>query len=1058
MSVYFSTGIEIDRKMRESLKSREKVIKLFCYHGRLMDWPNPQDYNEAIQYPSICFSDPELQKAQIELSPIGLPRPITGAFASVYKVNGERGTWAVRCFHSDIPELTRRYGSILESLNSIKSGWALRTEFIEQGIKVLGRWYPIVKMEWADGLPLDRYLAKHGTNQAKVGSLAKQLRTILEETRDLGIAHGDLQHGNILLVGDSVRILDYDGVFVPALTGLKSAELGHANYQHPYRSREHFGSYIDNFPAWLISISLMSLAADPELLEVSRDRECLLFAHSDLVSPYESDLFKRLREHPLEEIRDATRTLIRLLNCPVEFIPFLDATREELLQLPEMDPGEQMRLIEEISETDSLRFLERPQALTALEKLSTTKRGAKDQLGFLFKQASSQGAAMLSSMIKQKLNMQENAARGDAAFAAGDMPVAIESYMNAVEQAAEEAANRKNKAKPSGKKGSADGFDLEKFEDHLNLRLGTCHLLNNNAASAVFHFKNVVQKYRGNGTRVESLDAIVGLIMAYCQHGRERDATALINEMCSWKGTTFNAPKFSAHNLSCTLLGYGNGPLAQVAGLKKALRLVASYFEDEEQYDYASSLYTAARVPREVGSESDLELVLRIGHCHLLNKRPDLAIGFFNIIASAESAPEGLHDRAAVAQAVAFKMMNSRQDVVKAMRSRLPEKLYNCFKSELDGPLGNLEEFGEVICAFAAELGEADLMGGLRMATRLAADNFQRLDEKKTIERIVELLNENKFSEANELATESLLSHGDLRKRFTDSAQIFARNLAACGSYQYAFELLKKYNCPNDIVVDVIEGNVLHAIRTATRQIHWNAAEFNNTIAALEALFAETEPSEDFCQFICEAICFSSDRSDEFLFDVRRLADLIAARRSDGPSNAHVLKMRAFALSAESPLAQVLQEKPKLGNVESTLGKQFVKATRAASVSAADTARMRQLEGDVLQVLRTCSQNNWDPEKFAVILEHFADMKRQRCLSNTFCDKVASILLDHFSQSSGLSRWQKQSTGISKANGEKIRAILNSVMDTFATVPNIDPGTLRKIQRSQERFEAIRGE
>ena len=48
-----------------------------------MGWPTPQEYNEAIQNPRSVFADAELQAGQPVLTPLGLPRPITGAFASV---------------------------------------------------------------------------------------------------------------------------------------------------------------------------------------------------------------------------------------------------------------------------------------------------------------------------------------------------------------------------------------------------------------------------------------------------------------------------------------------------------------------------------------------------------------------------------------------------------------------------------------------------------------------------------------------------------------------------------------------------------------------------------------------------------------------------------------------------------------------------------------------------------------------------------------------------------------------------------------------------------------
>lgn len=1021
-----------------------------------MDWPNPQDYNEAIQFPSSCFADPHLRASKVELTAMGLPRPVSGAFTNVYKLVGADGTvQAVRCFHTDIADLTYRYSKILEVLSKLQVDWLINTEFIEQGIKVGGNWYPIVKMDWANGLPLDRYLAKHGNNQAKLNGLVSHLRKILADMKQHGIAHGDLQHGNILVVDDEVKLIDYDGFFVPELKDLSSAELGHANYQHPYRSREHFGPYIDNFPAWLISFSLMAIAADPELLAFSKDRECLLFAHADLLAPYESQLFTKLREHQQPEIQNATRTLIRLLNCPVLSVPSLDATEEELLELPEMDPAEQMRLIDEISQTEPARFVERPPVLSALEKLSTTKRGAKDRFGYFLKSASMKGGAILSSVLQQRLNSHELAAKGDGLFSSGDYTTAAEAYVKALSEAEKDKASQEKMRGPLDyatqlrTRAEQGGLDYDKFHDHLNLRLGTCQLLNNNPAAAVFHFKSVRKKYDDETAHAELLDAIVGLMMAYCQLNRQQDAVALMKETCSFTNyeITGKAPVFSANNLSCTLLSYGNGPLAKAPGLSAALKVVAQFFEKAAQYEQAASIYEAARSVRGgAGSADDLELVLKIGHCQLLNRRPDLALHHFHMISQTASSTDPIHDRSAVAQAVAFKMMNSRQDIVQAMRSRMPEQLYHCLKNELDGPLADLDELSDVIVAFAAELGEANLMGGLRMATRLAADNYKRIDDKKLTETIIDLLNDNKFLEADKLVTEDLLKQASLRRRFNDGAQVFARNLASCQAFDQAFDLLGKYKCETDLIVSSMEGQVIKSIRAATRQIKWNTSDFQEAMVVIEALCVHNVLNEDICKYIAETICACSDRSDEFLLDVRQVADLIAKYHQEGSSNTHVLKLRMFALNAESPMSEPTP-KPKSAD-ESKLGAQFDRATRASNVKA----RSRQMENEVLGLLRTLSSKNWDAEIFNNFLSQVEEMKRQRSLTPEFCQKLSTTMLDHFTESSGMNRWSKQSKTVPEACRDATRTSLNRLMDLFASVKGIDSGTLRKVQKCVERI------
>src|SRR2546430_4647189 len=56
------------------------------------------------------------------------------------------------------------------------------------------------------------------------------------------VAHGDLQHGNILVRGGSIQLVDYDGMWVPALKGRHATEIGHRAYQHPERSEQDYRS------------------------------------------------------------------------------------------------------------------------------------------------------------------------------------------------------------------------------------------------------------------------------------------------------------------------------------------------------------------------------------------------------------------------------------------------------------------------------------------------------------------------------------------------------------------------------------------------------------------------------------------------------------------------------------------------------------------------------------------------------------------------------------------------------------------------------------------------
>ena len=94
-----------------------------------MSWPTPQDYNEAIQNPKLCFDDPELKTGQPKLNTLGLPLPITGGFASVYRMQCGQRDWAVRCFLKEFADQQQRYAAISHHLAASKLPYIVGFDF-----------------------------------------------------------------------------------------------------------------------------------------------------------------------------------------------------------------------------------------------------------------------------------------------------------------------------------------------------------------------------------------------------------------------------------------------------------------------------------------------------------------------------------------------------------------------------------------------------------------------------------------------------------------------------------------------------------------------------------------------------------------------------------------------------------------------------------------------------------------------------------------------------------------------------------------------------------------
>lgn len=288
--------------------------------------PTLTEYQDAIQNPSSCFSDYDLRTAVPEKNKIELPRPYSGSFAVVFQMSKGGNKWAVRCFSTYHHDQELRYDKISQYLKDKQLSCMVGFDFLKQGIKVKGKWYPILKMEWVQGETLNRFIEKNLNNPQEIQSLAQKFLQLVSELRQCNIAHGDLQHGNILVVNGCFRLVDYDGMYVPGLDGMPSNELGHRNYQHPSRNSHDFGPYLDNFSAWSIYIALMALSVDPgfrRLVNVGDDH--LLFRRQDIENPDSSLVIRALKKIKDGNVQSLISVFRTIIYCPdVSQIPPLD--------------------------------------------------------------------------------------------------------------------------------------------------------------------------------------------------------------------------------------------------------------------------------------------------------------------------------------------------------------------------------------------------------------------------------------------------------------------------------------------------------------------------------------------------------------------------------------------------------------------------------------------------------------------------------------------------------------------------------------------------------------
>jgi hypothetical protein len=291
-------------------------------------WPSPSDYQDTIQNPRSAFSDPALRDGSVVRDALGLPKPISGSFATVYQVDHAGRRYAVRCFLRHVPDIAQRYAAISAYLRQASLPYTVEFNFISQGIRLRSQWFPILKMDWLEGERLDVFVARNLNDGTALLELTRRFVELALALRQAGIAHGDLQHGNLLIVNHKLRILDYDGMFVPALGGRASNEVGQPNYQHPIRGARDYGPHLDNFSVWVITLSLLALALEPSLRTgFNPGGESLLLERSDFNNPSTSKTLTALQQSSSPTLRHLT----------LAFIPYLFA--RDLNSIPALEPS-----------------------------------------------------------------------------------------------------------------------------------------------------------------------------------------------------------------------------------------------------------------------------------------------------------------------------------------------------------------------------------------------------------------------------------------------------------------------------------------------------------------------------------------------------------------------------------------------------------------------------------------------------------------------------------------------------------------------------------------------
>jgi serine/threonine protein kinase len=317
-----------------------------------MSWPLASHFSAMLQNPSLAFRDPTLRECRIAKDERNQPRPWSGAFAVVYKAisAADQRPFAVRIFTTESPERRERYHEISAYLKTRKLKCLVDFEYRDESIRSTGdgKWYPLILMDWVEGQTLFKWTrarALEGDGTA-LAEAARRWVALVKEMDDARIAHGDLQHANVMVTGTGeLKLVDYDCMCVPSLVGRRNLEVGVEPYQHPERDAStHLSLDLDHFSALVIYVALRALSLRPSLwvqYVEAPEHDKLLFRKEDFDQPRESPLVRDLLALPDVDARDLVGRLLDLARAPMNAVPPLSELANSYAKIESLLRSEQ---------------------------------------------------------------------------------------------------------------------------------------------------------------------------------------------------------------------------------------------------------------------------------------------------------------------------------------------------------------------------------------------------------------------------------------------------------------------------------------------------------------------------------------------------------------------------------------------------------------------------------------------------------------------------------------------------------------------------------------------
>jgi len=259
--------------------------------------PLISDIKSSVLIPAL-IKDDFIKNGQFVTLPNGEPMMYSGGFTSVFPVivNGEK--WAFRCWHAELGNMKRRMELLAKELKRHPLPYFCDFAYEDEGLVVNGKIYPTTRMKWIEGENIKDYICSHSSKH-DLEKLASNFLSMCRALHAVHYAHGDLQHGNIMVdTSGNLFLIDYDSMYTHVMQDCSDVISGLKDYQHPKRKDNSRASEkLDYFSELIIYISILAIAENPTLIQKYKveDADRLLFSASDFENLKQSEIYRDLQ-------------------------------------------------------------------------------------------------------------------------------------------------------------------------------------------------------------------------------------------------------------------------------------------------------------------------------------------------------------------------------------------------------------------------------------------------------------------------------------------------------------------------------------------------------------------------------------------------------------------------------------------------------------------------------------------------------------------------------------------------------------------------------------------